>query len=43
VDALRGLCDQGQVWPGQKILTIGAVGGAGTSAVQLAGLFGSVG
>ena len=39
--ALQGICDAGQVKPGQQVLVTGAGGGVGTFAVQLAKAFGA--
>jgi NADPH:quinone reductase-like Zn-dependent oxidoreductase len=39
--ALQGLRNQGQVQPGQQVLVIGAAGGVGAFAVQMAKAFGA--
>ena len=40
--ALRAVCDEGKVQPGQNVLVIGAAGGVGSLAVQIAKAFGAV-
>jgi NADPH:quinone reductase-like Zn-dependent oxidoreductase len=38
--AVQGLCDQGRIAPGQKLLINGAGGGVGTFAIQIAQQYG---